>query len=227
MKPTPERVPFDPSKYPPAFVRVVDEFHHVLRRHGGRLVGVTNRRYTVELEYLFPKSPADTASAPEEATVVLNVSHDAAHKFTKHDFEQAGAKPSVYVALRNDIDAVAERHQSRPSNTRTLSKNGVEAGQMISEISAALQQLNCMHVHREQISYGVKFSGRYNGEDFRFRIHFRKDEENKRKSARNRNVVWEVPQQGIEALHRKLFQVVGGPNVTVDDLTLHINELHM
>ena len=98
---------------------------------------------------------------------------------------------------------------------------------MISEISATLQQLNCVHVHREQIAYAVKFSGRYNGEDFTFRIHFRKDEQYKWKSARTRNVVWEIPQQGIEALHRELFKVVGAPNANVDDLTLHMNELHM
>jgi len=227
MKRSPGRVPFDPSKYPAAFVRVVDEFHHEMRRHGGRPGEVTNREYTVELEYFFPKSPADTVSASEEATVVLNVSHNKAHQFTKHHFDKAGAKPSVYVALKNDIDAVAKRNHSCPSNTRTLSKNGVEAGQMISEISATLQQLNCVHVHREQIAYAVKFSGRYNGEDFTFRIHFRKDEQYKWKSARTRNVVWEIPQQGIEALHRELFKVVGAPNANVDDLTLHMNELHM
>jgi len=227
MKPSPERVPFDPSKYPPAFLQVVNECHHEMRRHGGRPGEVTNRGYTVELEYFFPKSPADTVSAPEESTVVLNLSHNKCHQFTRHDFGESGAKPSVYLALKNDIDAVAARHGSRPSITRTVSKNEVEAGQMISDIINTLQQLNCTHVHHEQISYGVKFSGCYNREDFKFRIHFQKDEQHKRKRGRKRNVVWEVPQRGIEALHRDLFQLVGGPNANVDDLTLHMNELHM
>ena len=192
MRPSRERVDFDPSKYPVAFRSVMAAFHREISNHHGTAGKVTNRGYTVEMEYSFPAARDGEQSAQEADISVLNLSHDKGQRFTRHHFTGAAAKLTRFETLRQATDAVARAHSICKSNTSNLTRNGVDSNEMISRIREALEELNCTAIETKDVEYGIKFTGHCAGAGFRFGIHFRKDEDSKRKKGGKPKVVWEI-----------------------------------
>jgi hypothetical protein len=224
MRSTRERVEFDRSRYPAAFLAAMTDFRLEMSTHGGRAGQTTNRKYTVEMEYFFVKKEGRRV-AREEDKMVLNLSHDKDQQFTKHHFTGAAAKSSQYQNLCDAIDAIARRHSNRKSNTAELTKNGMGSREMISRIMEVLGELDCTGIETEHIEYGVKFSGSYQGTPFRFRVHFRKDEGTKRKMRATRHVVWESPLPSPGILNSRLQEVIdlGDVNEALGQLNINAN----
>jgi hypothetical protein len=224
--PSRNRLAFDRSRYPDAFLQVVDECHLEMINHQGRVGKFTNRENTVEMEYFLPTSGNGISSGLSEVQVILNLSHDKHKRLTAHHFTGEAAKHCQSLDVKESIDPIIKKYSHRTSKTTELTTNGVEAGTVISEIRASLEELNCAEVDWREINYGVKFTGVYDDVRFRFIVYFRKDEGLKGKRSKRDRVVWEIPHSAPPTLYRTVDQVIANKNATVDDLTLGMSAFH-
>jgi len=192
----PTRRPFNPANHSLLFLEIMNECHTIMINHQGRFDTITQRDYTVEMVYYFPTTHSVRATEQLESKVVLYLSYNKNGKFTASYLGGAGDKPFQFKSLKEEIDLIPVRHQGRSC----IYAKGVN---MVDEVRRELEEMNCMGVEMREIRHGIKFTGYYRDQAFRFNVYTTQKgliniEMKKRRDGRveeTKNPVWELPRE--------------------------------
>ena len=205
---------FDRSKYNDSFIDIINEFHLVMTNHHGRRTTITNREFSLEMSYSFPKPAGTIQSSSDEEKVTLHLSHGKNGIFTKHHFTGEADRPFQYKSLKEEIDKIGVKHSFQAEMQHKNSTSRPEVN-VFHEIKKALHEMNCTQIEDRELRHGTKFTGYYHGTLFKFNVYIRKDgrlnttpKKKKGKLEEPRNPVWESPKDPPEVLKRKIAGII-------------------